>query len=286
MKIITTYIAPSAGRVTVDGVDVAKDPIAVRRKIGYLPETNPLYADMRVDDYLNFCGKARGLDGGALRERYRWVVDACGIGSVLKKNIYELSKGFKQRTGLAQALIHDPQILVLDEPTSGLDPLQIIEIRKLIQELARSKTIVFSTHILQEVSATTDRIIIINEGRIIADGYISDLKNEAAGVTHVRATLRAARGPVEQHVPQLEGIASWSVVGEADGAVTVDLKSPLGRDLRRQVGELAVRQGWPVLELSVPSLSLEDAFIELIRKNTLSRKRERAGRAVGEVAHA
>jgi ABC-2 type transport system ATP-binding protein len=279
MKIITTYIAPSQGRVTVDDLDVSKFPIEVRRKIGYLPETNPLYPDMRTDDYLRFCGEARGLSGAALRERFHWVVEACGIQSVLKKNIHELSKGFKQRTGLAQALIHDPQILILDEPTSGLDPLQIIEIRRLVQELARSKTIVFSTHILQEVSATTDRIIIINEGRIIADGYISDLKNEAAGVTHVRATMSASRAAVEREVQQLAGLSGWSIVGEADNAVTVDLKSPLGSDLRRKVGELAARHNWPVLELTVPALSLEDAFIELIKKSDTARKHEKGSRA-------
>ena len=170
-----------SGRVTVDGVDVPRHPLAVRRKIGYLPENVPLYVDMSVHDYLEFCGKARGLEAGTLRERFDWVVDACGIGGVLKKTINELSKGYQQRTGLAQALIHDPEILILDEPTTGLDPLQIIGIRELIQELSRTKTIIFSTHILQEVSAGTDRVVIINEGRIIADGCIGDLRTRPPG---------------------------------------------------------------------------------------------------------
>jgi ABC-2 type transport system ATP-binding protein len=183
MKVITTYIAPTEGTVTVDGLDVSKNQIEVRRKIGYLPETNPLYADMQVDDYLRFCGEARGLAGPKLQQRLDWVVEHCGLTFMYKRNIGELSKGYKQRTGLAQALIHDPEILILDEPTSGLDPLQIIEIRKLIQKLAEEKTIIFSTHILAEVTSTTDRIIIINNGSIIADGYLNDLKAEASAST-------------------------------------------------------------------------------------------------------
>jgi ABC-2 type transport system ATP-binding protein len=275
MKNITTYLSPTSGKVTVDGIDVTADPLAVRRKIGYLPETNPLYPDMRVQDYLSFCGRARGLDGSQLKQRHGFVVEKCGLRQMLKKNINELSKGYKQRTGLAQALIHDPQILILDEPTSGLDPLQIIEIRSLIQELSKEKTIIFSTHILQEASSTTDRVIIINSGRIIADGYASELQRQAAGREKVRASLRAERGKVEVEMRGLSGVADLQILGERDGVVTVDLVTDQGDSVREGVGALAARQGWPVLELSMPSISLEQTFIELIRKS-----REGAGGSV------
>ena len=178
MRIITTYLYPTAGTVTVDGVDILQNPIEVRKRLGYLPETAPLYSDMQTDEYLRFVGEARGLKGNHLIKRLGWVKEACGIGSVWKHTVSELSKGYKQRVGLAQALIHDPQVLVLDEPTSGLDPLQIIGIRGLIKELAKEKTIIFSTHILQEVEAVAKKIVIINEGEIVSQGTQEELANE------------------------------------------------------------------------------------------------------------
>ncbi len=181
MKIITTFLAPDEGTVTVDGVDVLEQPLAVRGRIGYLPESVPLYVDMNVQEYLEFVGRARGLEGARLKTRFDWCVQACGLVTELKRPINELSKGFRQRTGLAQALIHDPDILILDEPTSGLDPLQILGIRDLIRSLASQKSIIFSTHILQEVPPVTDRVIIINEGRIVADGKIAELTRQAFG---------------------------------------------------------------------------------------------------------
>lgn len=179
MKILTTFIAPSLGTVKVGKFDVTFDPIQVRELVGYLPETVPLYMDMRVDEYLRFVGEARGLAGTRLRERLEWVSEACGLTSVWKHGIHELSKGFRQRVGLAQAIIHDPKVLILDEPTNGLDPVQIIGIRKLIRSLATHKTIIFSSHILQEVEAVADRIVIIHEGRIIAQGTREELVEQA-----------------------------------------------------------------------------------------------------------
>ncbi len=267
MKVITTYIAPTGGKVLVDGIDVTEDPIEVRRRIGYLPETNPLYVDMRVDDYLRFCGRARGLDGADLRRRFDFVVEAAGIGHVLKKEIQELSKGFKQRTGLAQALIHDPQILILDEPTSGLDPLQIIEIRRLIQELAREKTIIFSTHILSEISSTTDRVVIVNNGRIIADGHIGDLTRDAAGEVPLRASLVADRTAVERAVSALPSVIHASVLGERDGAVSLEVTGRDTRTIQRELGEMAAREGWAVIELAPRDITLEDVFIRLVQQS-------------------
>lgn len=175
MRLLTTYLYPSAGTAKVDGFDILEDPLEVRKHIGYLPETVPLYADMQVDEYLAFVGKARGLEGKRLAERMEWVKDACHLKAVWKHFLSELSKGYGQRVGLAQALIHDPKVLILDEPTSGLDPIQIIEIRSLIKSLAKEKTVVFSTHILQEVEVLADRIVILNEGKLVAQGTKREL---------------------------------------------------------------------------------------------------------------
>ncbi|HOW59616.1 MAG TPA: ATP-binding cassette domain-containing protein [Candidatus Omnitrophota bacterium] len=175
MRILTTYLYPSSGTAKVDGIDILENPLEVRKRIGYLPETLPLYADMQVEEYLNFVGKARELSSKSLQERLGWVREACQLKSVWKHLLCELSKGYGQRVGLAQALIHDPKVLILDEPTSGLDPIQIIGIRSLIKSLAKEKTIIFSTHILQEVEVLADRIVIINEGKLVAQGTKREL---------------------------------------------------------------------------------------------------------------
>jgi ABC-2 type transport system ATP-binding protein len=267
MKIITTYLAPTSGSATVDGIDVSEDPIAVRRKIGYLPETNPLYVDMRVDEYLEFIARARGLSGAKLKSRLDYVVHAAGIGHVMKKEIQELSKGYKQRTGLAQALIHDPPVLILDEPTSGLDPLQIVEIRNLVQELAKEKTIIFSTHILSEISSTTDRVIIIHDGRIIADGHVSALTREAVGEQILEVSLRAPVADVENRIGAVSGIGKMTVLAGTDGTTEATLTAtgdPVV--VQRELGELAAREGWPVLGLATKAATLEDVFLQLVRE--------------------
>lgn len=260
MKIITTYLSPDEGQVTVDGIDVVKDPLAVRRRIGYLPENAPLYADMRVKDYLAFVAAARGLDAGGLSARLEWVYDATGVRSVLFKNVNELSKGYRQRVGLAQALVHDPAVLILDEPTSGLDPRQIIGIRNLIAELAATKTIIFSSHILAEISAVTDRIVIIHEGRIVADGQTDELRRNAMRENRTRVLL-SANGP--DALGALKSIPGVVAVDAAAEGGALLLRSALDRDPRRDINELARARGWDVLELSAERPSLEQAFIEL-----------------------
>ena len=267
LRLDQTVIVAGSERVTVDGIDVVEDPIAVRRRIGYLPETNPLYVDMRVDEYLEFCARARGLSGAQLRTRLDYVIAAAGIGHVLKKDIQELSKGFKQRTGLAQALVHDPPVLVLDEPTSGLDPLQIVEIRKLVQELAREKTIIFSTHILSEISSTTDRVIIINGGRIIADGHVSGLTREAVGEQVLEVVLKAPAATVENRLGTIGGISRIVVTPGAEESARASLTvsgDPVS--VQRAVGELAASEGWTVLGLVTKAATLEDVFLHLVRE--------------------
>jgi ABC-2 type transport system ATP-binding protein len=264
MKVITTYLSADEGRVTVDGIDVAADPLAVRHRIGYLPETAPLYDDMRVKSYLEFVARARGLEGDRLRTRLDWVHDRTGIRSVLYKNVNELSKGFRQRVGLAQALVHDPHVLILDEPTSGLDPRQIIGIRSLIKELAGTKTIIFSTHILAEVSAVTNRIVIINEGRIVADGRIDDLRHKAMVVNRYRVRIGANGSEAAEALRGISGVTHVEAAAPGmDGTGAVVVQSPLGRDVRREINQLARARGWDLLELHAEQPSLEEAFIAL-----------------------
>jgi ABC-2 type transport system ATP-binding protein len=265
MKIITTFLAPDTGRVNVGGVDVLEQPLAVRGRIGYLPENVPLYHDMNVDESLRFVGRARGLAGQRLAQRLEWCVEACGLRSEFKKRIGELSKGFRQRTGLAQALIHDPDILILDEPTSGLDPLQIIGIRKLIASLAGEKTVIFSTHILQEVSPVTDRVVIINESRVVADGQISQLTEQAMGDNRVFVGVRRPAAEVEAALRDLPQLSDLRALPASDGGCRFELRAPFAQDLVGSVAELAGERGWPLDELHESRYSLEDTFIALTR---------------------
>jgi ABC-2 type transport system ATP-binding protein len=192
MKIITCFMPPNAGTVEVDGLDITQHSLEVRKKIGYLPETNPLYYDMNVLDYLEYSAKLQGMKEGAMQHRMKEMVRVCGLEEVRHKDIGELSKGYRQRVGLAQAMIHDPEVLILDEPTSGLDPNQIVEIRNLIKQLGRAKTVILSTHILSEVQATCSRVLIIHEGKIVADGSPEQLQAEFQGAESITLEFRAS----------------------------------------------------------------------------------------------
>ena len=258
MKIITTYLSPDEGDVQVDGIDVTADPLSVRRRIGYLPEAAPLYDDMRVQTYLEFVARARGLEGDRLRTRLDWVYDATQIERVLYKNVNELSKGYRQRVGLAQALVHDPDVLILDEPTSGLDPRQIIGIRNLIRELSRTKTIIFSSHILAEISAVTSRIVIINEGRIVADGVVDELRRGATDASRLRVQFSVDGSEPGDALRAVSGVAN---VENEDGVWLVT--SPKGVDVRAEINDLAKSRGWSLLELHSDTPTLEEAFIGL-----------------------
>ncbi len=263
MKIITTFLSPDAGSVSVDGIDVVKDPLAVRNRIGYLPETAPLYDDMRTVDYLTFVAKARGLRGENLTKRLDWIYDAASIRDVLYKTVSALSRGFRQRVGLAQALVHDPDVLVLDEPTTGLDPRQIIDIRNLIRDLASSKTIIFSTHILAEVHAVTNRIAIINEAQIVADGQVDQLCGNAKKSNRVVVELASSDDAADalKSIQGVEGVEARDVGEGAHRVITVT--AALDRDVRRDINEMARSKGWDLLELRSEVPTLEEAFIEL-----------------------
>jgi len=267
MKIITTQLVPTAGTATVGGIDILENPIEVRRRVGYLPEAAPLYNDMEVIEYLEFVGKGRGLDNNQLRSRINWVVDACQIKSVYRRPIGELSRGFRQRVGLAQALIHDPDVLILDEPTSGLDPLQIVSIRQLIRNLAASKTIIFSTHILQEVEAISDRIVIINEGRIIANGTPDELRLTAGDAPSFTLELKATRDAVENSFKSSGGQLDIEYVGSRDSFSRFVISGPNYKKTQELISEKTAHEGWQIRQFSPNIPSLEKAFIQLTKEN-------------------
>jgi len=267
MKILTCFMPPTAGSAEVDGLDVVEHSLAVRRKIGYLPEMNPLYHEMNMLDYLEYSAQLHGLRGGAVQHRIREMVQVCGLESVRHKDIGEMSKGFRQRVGLAQAMIHDPEVLILDEPTSGLDPNQIVEIRNLIKRLGRAKTVILSTHILSEVQATCDRVLIINEGKIVADGTPEHLQREFHSNESLTLELRTGGGdPLQEVSPHLRTLASVTdvtLLGEKNGVSRFELFTEKGSDVREAAFRLAVSRGWVLLEMQRKATTLEEVFHKL-----------------------
>ncbi len=263
MKILTTYLIPTSGKATVGGHSVLDEPMAVRQLIGYLPEVLPLYMNMEVVEYLTFVGRARQLSGSRLSERLEWVKAKCGLASMWRKLLQELSKGYRQRTALAQALIHDPEVVILDEPTSGLDPHQILEIRNLVRELAQSKTVILSTHILQEAEAMADRIIIINRGRIVAQGTLAQLRAKAQESGRVRFAVRVSRADAENALAEVGAIQKCRFEGEENGVCRFIAEGPDDRAIVAHLGMLAVKKGWQVLELAAAPYNLEETFLSL-----------------------
>ena len=264
LKIITTYIYPSNGTVYVENMDVRENPIPVRQKIGYLPEQLPLYMDMEVREYLRFVGHSRGLSGMKLEERLDWVMIKCGLKAVFPKLIRELSKGYRQRTALAQALIHDPEIVILDEPTSGLDPHQIIEIRNLIKELSQHKTVIFSTHILQEVEAITDRIIIINRGKIVANGTMNELEN-AMGYQQFQLILPSAikEGQVKESLNKIQYVKRVTTGEQKKEETEYLLRAEAAKEIRPQIAQVIKEKQWDFLEMKKKPFTLEEIFLQL-----------------------
>jgi len=267
MKVITSYMSPTSGVVEIDGMNIADHSLEVRRKIGYLPELNPLYLDMNVMDYLEYSAKLLGLNDEAVRERRKEMVHSCGLESVRHRDIGELSKGFRQRVGLAQAMIHDPDVLIMDEPTSGLDPNQIVEIRNLIKQLGRAKTVVLSTHILTEVQATCDRVLIINEGSIVADGTPEELQRQFTASDLLTLEMKTGlRDPLAEIIPKLRILArvtNVTLVSQANGTSTFELQTEKGADVREAAFRLAVSENWVILEMHRKATTLEEVFHKL-----------------------
>ena len=267
MKILASFVTPTSGTAQVNGIDVTVDSVATRRLIGYLPENNPLYEEMMVRDYLDFVADVRGLPRDQRPARIRSAVERCGLRDVLGKDIQQLSKGYRQRVGLAQAILHDPDLLILDEPTSGLDPNQIVEIRHLIQELGREKTVLLSTHILGEVRSTCGRVLIIHEGRVVADDAPERLTPTEGGTVKVVLASRSGTPPrpeqvraVLEQVPGVTGVEA----AEAEGSDTLGFSLRHGaEDIRRALFEAAVRHDLCLLEVKRRHVSLEETFRKL-----------------------
>ena len=266
MKILTCFIVANAGTVTVAGHDVIEHSLQVRRRVGYLPESVPLYSDMRVIDYLRFIARAREVPAKDRKSAIGRVVSDCGLGPMLGAGIDELSKGYRQRLGLAQAMIHNPDILILDEATSGLDPSQIVEIRSLIRDVGRERTVIFSTHILQEVSAVCSRVLIINEGRLVADDTPEGLRDLAG---REQTSVVRIKGPREEIVGALEAAPEVRACRLArtsnDGFHELHVKSERGVGIGVKLFELVRERGWTLSELRTERATLEDVFLTLTR---------------------
>ena len=264
MKIATCYIPPTSGSVTVAGYEVSENPIEVKRNVGYLPEHNPLYLDMYVHEYLEFSGSVHGLKGSKLTKRIKELVQMVGLSIEQNKKIGALSKGYRQRVGLAQAMIHDPQVLILDEPTTGLDPNQIVEIRSLIKDLGKEKTVIFSTHIMQEVQALCDRVVIINKGKIAANDHVTELKN----IRRINKVL-SVEFSAEIEISDIHLIKNIIEVN-ALGSGKYEIVTSMENDVRGEIFKLASEKGWTLLGMKQEERSLENVFMDLTGKNQQS----------------
>ncbi len=268
MRMLTCFLTPTAGTAAVAGFDILENPLEVKKRIGYLPETPPVYPEMRIGEYLAFVGQLKGLSGAELRTRIGYSCERCAIADVRDKIIGKLSKGYRQRVGLAQAIIHNPDVLILDEPTAGLDPKQINETRDLIKSLAGDHTIVLSTHILPEVSQTCEQVIIINRGKIVATDSVSNLQNRAKSGESVLVEVAGRNGAldssaVRRKLEQVPGVIR--VVAKVDGQNRTIFEVESGRDItiRGDLARAVVESGWDLNELRTAALSLEEIFLQL-----------------------
>jgi len=266
MKIITCFMAPNEGDVKVGGISVLENAEEVKKHIGYLPEANPLYKDMSIIDYLQFAAEIQGVPKNMIRSRILEMIQVCGLKNERYKKIGELSKGYQQRVGLAQALIHNPEVLILDEPTSGLDPNQIVEIRELIKKIGREKTVILCSHILAEVEATCDRILIINSGNIVADGTASTLRKQAQNKEIVKVTIEdGARDDIFAALKAIDMVEMVDLLPEHTHSFEVQSKA--GASSRKSIFRLCVEKGWSLTEMTPVERKLEEVFRDLTINN-------------------
>lgn len=262
MKAITTFLVPNEGNIRVGNYSIYDQPGEIRRQIGYLPENNPLYQEIGVIDYLKYVAELHGIPKDKIRGRILEMVRLCGLESEKHKNIGELSKGYKQRVGLAQALIHDPEVLILDEPTAGLDPNQIIEIRELIRKIGKEKTVILSSHILAEVEATCDRILIISKGKIVADGTPVELRRRTQGKEILKVVIEDGEiNAVFQGLQSLSTVESVDIISKSP--VTFEIQSSTGESSRKAIFKLCASKSWILTEMTGIETKLEDIFREL-----------------------
>jgi ABC-2 type transport system ATP-binding protein len=263
MRILTCYLPPTEGTARVAGHDVFAQPMEVKKRVGYLPESPPLYPDMSVRDYLDFCAKIKGVAPRERRVRVDGAIETCRVGDVRTTLIGKLSKGYRQRVGLAQAILHNPEVLILDEPTAGLDPKQIIETRELIRGLGGSHTIILSTHILPEVSMTCGRVVIINKGRVVAEDSPQNLTRRLKGAGTLRLEVRGPETDVVADLRGVPGVLNVHPRGGHDGMVMVDVEAEAGKDVRAELARAVVTKGHGLLGLQQMGMSLEEIFLQL-----------------------
>lgn len=268
MRILTCFLPPTSGSANVAGFDVLEQPMEVKRRIGYLPETPPLYPDMEVSEYLHFVGSLKGIKGNDLARRVDEAAGRCAVGDVRNKLIAKLSKGYRQRVGLAQAIIHNPDVLILDEPTSGLDPKQIQETRQLIRSLAGDHTIILSTHILPEVEGTCEKVLIISKGKLVATDTVEHLTNRLRGAEAIAVEIESRAGHLDtegilHRLEQVSGVSRVLAKEPRGGRHVFEVESLQGRSIRGDVARAVVESGWDLTELRPVAVSLEEVFLQL-----------------------
>ena len=276
MRVITGFLPPTLGKVMVAGYDVMQEPLEVKRRVGYLPETPPLYTDMRVDEMLAFAARLKGVPQGELRQRIEETAEKTAITDVRKRIVGHLSKGYRQRVGLAVALIHNPEVLVLDEPTAGLDPKQIIETRNLIQSLAGEHTIILSTHILPEAANTCSRVMIINGGRLVAEDTPENLTARLRGFETIKLLVEGPQNEVRERLSQVAGVREVVPGPASNGRCEFSVQMVAGQDARKELSRAVVESGWGLLELRPVGMSLEDIFLQLTTTESLESGAEEA----------
>jgi ABC-2 type transport system ATP-binding protein len=273
MRIITGYLTPSEGDVSLAGFNVVDEPLEVKKRTGYLPELPPVYPDMTVSEYLAFVARIKGVPRAEIRKQIEEVSEKCSVTDVQRKEIGKLSKGYRQRVGLAQALIHNPDVLILDEPTAGLDPKQIIETRQLIKALAGQHTIVLSTHILPEVSKTCERVVVINAGKVVAEGTPDELTRRLQGYETVLVTAEGPEGEIRGRLEKISGVNlvehRESIQPQVDGEsrVTFEVHAEKGKDVRAELARAIIESNWKLFELKTSGMSLEDIFLKLTHED-------------------
>ena len=268
LRMLTGFLRPTVGSIRVKEYNIEEQNLEIKRIMGYLPESAPLYHEMLVYDYLDYIANIREIEPSRKLPRIRQLADLCGLNSVMHQPVSELSKGFKQRVGLAHAMMNDPEILVLDEPTSGLDPNQIVEIREIIKRIGKEKTIIISTHILSEAEATCDRIVIISNGKIVADGETESLKQSISGRTLMNISFQnAGFEPVREQLSQVEGVGEIVKISENDGVLRVKLSLQPTEDLRQAIYRRIKETDWILLEFYQEAQTLEDIFRKLTKEN-------------------
>src|ERR1700682_3048627 len=286
MRMLTCFLPPTAGTAVVAGFDVLEQPHEVKKHIGYLPETPPLYPEMRTAEYLNFVGSLKGLSGSDVRKQVDYVCQRCAISDVKNQLIGRLSKGYRQRVGLAQAIIHNPDVLILAEPTAGLDPKQINETRDLIKSLAGDHTIILSTHILPEVEQTCEQVIIINKGKLVATDSVQNLQNRARGFESVLVEISGRNGNLtsaagQQRLEQVSGVSRVSLKETRHGSLVFEVESQKAGSIRGDLARTVVEAGWDLIELRHTGMSLEQVFLQLTRTDMPSSP-DKVSTAAGE----